>query len=253
MLTNTGTASFILYGFFMLISIIAMILAFIYMKKDIISSEKLDKMIELFKYTIVSTCIATVTLVVSNLFKERDQDIKELEYFDKYVTDIKKADGVYERWQLSKYLSIVSPSGELRKSWEQYYSIVDKEYTEYLNLKNVQLKNNTILSPNEKQLFNIEKVEEKINQLEKPLQTSYKLDNEEWIIITGADKKLEDAENELKKVLAFNPNSRIIKKGTFYRTIIFGFNDKSEASKVLTQARQKLNKTAYIVKNNNNL
>jgi hypothetical protein len=67
-------------------------------------------MIDLFKYTIVSVAIATVSLVISDLFKERDQDVKELEYFDKYVEDVKKADGILERFQLSKYLSIVAPS-----------------------------------------------------------------------------------------------------------------------------------------------
>ncbi len=209
-------------------------------------------MIDLFKYTIISTSLATVTLVISDLFKERDQDIKELEYFHTYVNDVKKADGIYERWQLSKYLSIVSPSGELKQSWKEYFSIVDKEYKEYLSLKNVQLRNDTIKNPNEKQLFSIEKNEEKINKLEKPIQSSYNLENDEWIIIVSADKNLEEAEYELKKTLAINSNAKIVNKGNLYRTIIFGYTTKFEASKMLQVAKQKLNKTSYLVKNNNN-
>ncbi len=169
MLSNTGTVSFLLYGVFIFITIAAMLFAFYQIKKGTLETSKLDKMIELFKYVIVSTAIATVTLIVADLFKEREQDIKELEYFDKYVEDVKKVDGVQERLRLSKYLSIVAPSGEIKKSWKNYYETVEIEYEDYLKLKSEQRKMEEIRNPTENQLIKAEQTQEKINMYERPL------------------------------------------------------------------------------------
>ncbi len=172
MIEDTGTISFLLYGVFILITIVAMVFAFKQIKNGTIETEKLDKMIELFKYVIVSTAIATVTLVVSDLFKERDQDVKELEYFDKYVVDVKKVDNIQERLQLSKYLSIVAPSGELKKSWTIYYDTVKVEYEEYLANLTIKKALDAIEHPTDKQIADGIKVEEKINIANSPLAAS---------------------------------------------------------------------------------
>lgn len=128
MLANTGAVSFTLYGILIIIMVSAMVFAFRVIKSETVDTDKLSKMIDLFKAIVLTTAISTVTLIVTDLFKERDQDLKEISYFDKYVADIKKADGVYERWQLARYFSIVAPSGEMKKSWKEYYQILDKEY-----------------------------------------------------------------------------------------------------------------------------
>lgn len=169
MTANTGTLSFILYGIFISITIIAMILVFYFIKKGSIETEKLDKMIDLFKYSVVSVAIATTTLIISDLFKEREQDVKELEYFDKYVQDVKKVDGIQERFQLSKYLSIVAPNGEMKKSWHQYYDSVKVEYSEYQKLKKEKKRLDSVIKPNQNQIFKLEQIEEKIIQQESPL------------------------------------------------------------------------------------
>ena len=135
MLSDTGTVSLWLYGSFIVITIIGMIIAYVVMLKGKIDAGKLDKMIELFKYAIVTVGLGTVAFIVTDLFKERDQDLKELDYFDKYVDEVKKADGIEERVRLVKYLSVVAPSGEIKRSWEEYYRIVEQEYREYLVLK----------------------------------------------------------------------------------------------------------------------
>ncbi len=90
MLSNTGTVSFILYGIFIVIAILGLFIAIYFIKKDNIPSEKLEKIIDLSKYTIVSVAITTRGIIITNLFKEREQDVKELEYFDKYVQDVKR-------------------------------------------------------------------------------------------------------------------------------------------------------------------
>ena len=169
MLANTGTVSFVIYGIFIAITIAAMLVSFYIIRKGILEIEKLDKLIELFKYTIVSVAIATTTLVISDLFKERQQDINELEYFDKYAQDIKKVDGIQERYQLSKYLAIVAPSGEMKKSWAEYYDTVQVEYKEYLKLKKEEKKLDDIPNPSKDQIAKREEVKEKISVQEAPL------------------------------------------------------------------------------------
>ena len=131
MLANTGTVAFVLYVILIALAFIGTIWALKLSQKDKIS----DKMIDLIKWAILTVGIGTTGFIVTDLFKERDQDLKELDYFDKYVQDVKKADGIEERIRLVKYLSIVSPSGEIKKAWQEYYKEISKEYEEYLELK----------------------------------------------------------------------------------------------------------------------
>jgi hypothetical protein len=167
--SNTGTVSFILYGVFIAITIIALFVAIRQIVKGVIPADKLDKMIDLFKYAIVTTAIATTTLIITDLFKEREQDINELEYFDKYVQDVKKVDNIQERLQLCKYLSIVAPSGEMKKSWQAYYTEVQKEYEQYLSLKAAdQASHDSVAAPASPNELRNELL---INAAEKPLVT----------------------------------------------------------------------------------
>lgn len=172
MFENTGATSFILYSVFIIITVISMFVAFYFILKGTIEPARLEKMIDLFKYTIVSVAIATVTLIVSDLFREREQDVKELEYFDKYVDDVKKVDGIEQRFQLSKYLAIVAPSGELKKSWQNYHEITAVEYKEYLILRAEKTLLDTILNPTREQQLQKEQITEKIEQKEAPLVSS---------------------------------------------------------------------------------
>lgn len=169
MLTNTGTVSFILYGIFIFVTVTALIVAVKIIKNNTIPADRMDKMIELFKYAIVTTSIATVSLVISDLFKEREQDVNELVYFDKYANDIKKVDGINERLQLSKYLSIVAPSGSLKTSWKNYYDSVLVEYAEYLRLKKEEKHLDTITNPTIEQQTRKQEVKESLTIKESPL------------------------------------------------------------------------------------
>lgn len=224
-----------------------------YIKKGSIAQEKLDRIIELFKYAIVTTAITTVTLIITDLFKEREQDVKELEYFDKYVNDVKKVDGIEERLLLAKYLSIVSPSGDLKKSWKNYLDTVLSEYREYLLLKKEQLKIDTIVNPSEEEINKSLEVQAKINQFEKPLAsaTLNTEESEEYYIIAGGDISIPEAQDELKKALKIHQFSAIIKKGNLYRTVLTDFFSRTDAEKMLSQARKALNSSSYIVKKNN--
>jgi hypothetical protein len=170
-LANTGTVSFVLYGIFIVITITGMIVAFRMIIKGTVTDPKLDKLIELFKYSIVTVAIATVTLIISDLFKEREQDVKELEYFDKYVQDVKNVDGIKQRLQLSKYLSIVAPSGQMHDAWQRYWDSTKVEYQEYTKQMAEKQKLDTVAKPTAKQLLRKEQLVAAIAQKESPLAT----------------------------------------------------------------------------------
>ena len=169
MLSNTGTVSLWLYGIFILIALIGMIVAFWLMKKGAIDEGKMAKMVELFKWTILTVGIGTVAFIVTNLFKEREQDLKELEYFNKYVEDVKKADGLEERLRLVKYLSIVSPSGTIKESWQAYYEVVLKEYEEYLELKAQQYTGDSLMQMTVEERIEAIDKQVKLNAFQRPL------------------------------------------------------------------------------------
>jgi hypothetical protein len=205
-LANTGTVSFWLYGIFIIMTIVAMVLAFYIIKKDIIKIDKLDKMVELFKYAIVSIALSTVGLIVANLFKEREQDVNELEYFDKYVQDVKKADGAEERWRLAKYLSIVAPSGEMKKSWENYYNYLDTgEHKHYLELQDSLLKTNSNDNlTRDQQQIQAKQIRETINMYEKPLTSANVSQTKPTIYIQYCDKDKKNLMLEIQNKFSSN-------------------------------------------------
>lgn len=59
---------------------------------------------------------------------------------------------------------------------------------------------------------------------------------EEWFIIVGADTTPADAKNELDKAIKINSNSKIIKKGNSYRTVMCGYKSKEELQMDFTKA-----------------
>lgn len=172
MFENTGAVSFTLYGVFIVITLIALVISFYLILKGSIDPVKLDKMIDLFKYSVISVAIATVTLIVSDLFKEREQDVKELDYFDKYVDDVKKADGIVERYKLSEYLAIVAPSGELKRSWVNYHKITQVEYDEFLKEQKEKARLDTIKNPTKEEIQQKAQLIEKIELKNSPLVSS---------------------------------------------------------------------------------
>jgi hypothetical protein len=243
MFTNTGAISFYLYLVFILISIISTVIIYRFLKKDTLESGKLDKLIDFFKTVVLTTAIGTVALIITDLFKEREQDVKELEYFDKYVQEVKDVNG-QGRLQLSKYLSIVAPNGEMKDSWTNYYKEVQKDYNEYLKAQQA-LKNDTLINITKEQLIKREENQEKVQLFENPLTNIN--NNDEWYIVAGGDANMNEANFELEKAIKINAHSIIIKKGNSFRTVLVGYSSKTEADKYLKEVKEKINKTAYIV------
>lgn len=209
MIQNTGNVALVLYGVLILGTIASLFLVFRIILKGKIDEGKLNLMVDLFKYAIVSVAIATTTMIISDLFKEREQDVKELEYFGTYVEDIKNADGIVQRYQLSKYLAIVAPSGELKKSWERYFDSVRIEYNEYLRDRERKQLLDTIVNPSPEVLFEKFQLDEKILMKEQPLQPGNNLSAASYYESLGFEKLLAgdvkaSIENFKKSETAFN-------------------------------------------------
>jgi len=244
MLSNTGTVSFYLYLFFIVLGLLSIFIVYYLIKKGTLDPDKLENFLIYFKWVIITLAISTVTLIVTDLFKERDQDIKELEYFDKYVNDVKNEERPLVRLQLAKYLSIVAPSGEMKKSWTSYYDTIKKEYDDYVeassNLKQDTLKGN--LTP--KQIKQIDENKRKVELFETPLSSN----NAEWFIIAAGNNDIDGANINLDKAIKINHNSTIIKKGGSYRTVLMGYFSKTEAESQLEKVRNEVNPMSYIVR-----
>lgn len=245
MLSNTGTVSFWLYLFIVIVGLVSLLIIYRLIKKGEIGQDNLDKFIDYFKWVIISLSVSTVTLIISDLFKERDQDIKELEYFDKYVRDVKEQKDPLVRLQLARYLSIVAPSGDMKESWTAYYTDVKSEYKDYLKAQE-NVRNDTITNPTEEQRKQREESQKKIELFETPLSSN--VNTSEWYIVAGGDANMDQANDELNKAIRINKNSTIIKKGVSYRTVLMGYFSKTDAETQLEDVKMKINPTSYIVK-----
>ncbi|KAA2224676.1 hypothetical protein [Chryseobacterium sediminis] len=244
MLSNTGTVSLYLYLFFIVIGLLSIFIAYYLIKKGSLDPDKLEKFLSYFKWVIITLAVSTVTLIVSDLFKERDQDIKELEYFDKYVNDVKSEDRPLVRLQLAKYLSIVAPSGEMKKSWTNYYDTIKKEYDDYIEAQNNLKKDSAIVNPTPQQIKQTDENKRKVELFETPLSSN----NAEWFIIAAGDNDINGANINLDKAIKINHNSTIIKKGGSFRTVLMGYFSKTEAESQLEKVRNEVNPMSYIVR-----
>lgn len=95
-----------------------------------IQNENIDKIIDIWKWFIGTIAISLLAAIINDGFRERDQDIKETEIFEKYVDTILAADGLEKRKLLSEYFAIVSPNGSIKNAWIDYNKIVNTHLNE---------------------------------------------------------------------------------------------------------------------------
>lgn len=251
MLTNTGTLSLTLYGIFILITLVGMFVAFHYIKKGTIEPDKLDKMIEIFKYSIVTTAIATVTLIVADLFKERDYDKNEMIVFNEYIPYVIDTTGTIDKKiNFCKFFSSVTPKGELKDGWVAYTAYLEKE-KEKLNTLIEKSKStskeieNKDTPPTKQEMQSLETAE---IEKQKILSNLNAVENTTYLVILGADLSQDDAKPELEFATKINSNATIYKKGKWYRTVI-PFVNYEEAKKAADKVKQESNgkRDAYAV------
>jgi hypothetical protein len=166
MFANTGNLSFYLGIFFIVISFIGILFIYRIMKAGKIEKEKIDKLIELGKWFIVSVALVLSASIVNDGFRERDQDIKELEFFDKYTKIVTDDRSVEKTWLMCEFFSAVSSEGELKKAWTRYKKIIEPRYLAYMKNVNEIVKINAKEDPTEEDQLKILDLKQKNLQLD---------------------------------------------------------------------------------------
>lgn len=251
MFANTGNLSFYLGIGFILLAFLGLIITYYLIRKNSIEESKLEKLIELGKWFIVSVAIVVGATIIGDGFKEREQDVKEMEVFDKYVTTIVEADGIEKRWLLAEYFSIVAPDGELRKSWESYKITVKPSLDEYrankAKLTDLSAKEQ-LTEPEIKEIAKLQEINEVFEQsLVATSNSEPKPNSKEWLIIAGGDTTIEAAQDELDKAKNISPEAKIYKKGNMFRTVVPNFFSRKDALSRLPDVKKTVNSDAYVV------
>ncbi len=133
---NTGQLSLLLNLVLILLSFMGFWALTKLLAKKNIEAGTLDQIIQLGKWVFVTVAIALVTTIISDGFKERDQTLKELDYFDKYKDITLNSEGILEKWQLAQYFATVSPAGPLKESWSAYRDSLRADYNKFIQLQN---------------------------------------------------------------------------------------------------------------------
>lgn len=139
MFLDTGSLSLWLSIFFIAISFAGIFAIYFLIKNKSIEEAGVDKLIELGKWFIVSVAITLSASIINDGFREREQDIKELQVFDKYTNIVLEADGVEKRKLLCEYFAAVSPEGPIRRAWERYKVVVDGHAAELIDAEKKSL------------------------------------------------------------------------------------------------------------------
>lgn len=251
-LSNTVNLSLWLSIFFIAISLCGIIAIYLIIKNKSIENESIDKIIDLGKWFVVSVGITLTASIVNDGFREREQDVKELQVFDKYLSNVLEAKGIETIKLLSEYFATVSPDGSIKKSWVNYDLKVDKHI---LELRDIEKKNAQLETKQEEgSVLTAEETVAKANYQEKliaakniSIKSSITQVTEEWVIIAGSDKDIPSANNEVKKVKELNYPVSIYKKGNGYRTVAGPFLDYSEVLIALPEINKKLKTNPYSV------
>lgn len=194
-----------------------------HVRKGTLESNKLDKIIEIFKYSVVTSALTTVTLIISDLFKERDYDKNEMIAFNHYIPYVIDTTGTIDKKiNFCKFFAAVTPKGELQEGWKTYTLYLENERDKIIAInaqskKTVQNSTDRDTAASNEQLKSLEVAEVKKNKI---LEEVNAVENTIYLVILGADLTRETANVELRKVTAISQNATIYKKGRWYRTVI---------------------------------
>ena len=141
--------------------------------------EKFKLIMEYVKWFVVSVVLVVIALIIDSGFKSRDQGLKEMTQYDKYIDVLVYNDNVGAKVKLAEFLSIITTSKDLRDRWGVYLEKVRAEYDEYQKLNDsteAQIeKLNQKNSPTEKEIKTIEKLEDKKSEIESQLKKEIQL------------------------------------------------------------------------------
>lgn len=252
-LSNTGTISFILYGLFICLTVFGFFISIKIIKDDKIEKERFDRIVELFKYSIVTVSIATVTLIVTDLFKEREYDKNEMTTFNAYIPHIIDSVSTLERKiTFCTFFSNVTPKGDLRDGWKSFtvYLEDQKKAIEDKKAKNLE----ESIKIEKKDSITVKDFAEMASQVKSTQQiyasTNTISENNSFLVVVGTDPTADDAQNELKWAIKnISETAAVYEKGKWFITAI-PTNTTYEDAKVIAEKVKLVSKgkrQAYII------
>jgi hypothetical protein len=247
MFPDTGTLSFWLGIMAISLAAIVVLVTYLLGVYSKIEGTRFEKITEVGKWFIISVAIAVSAAIVADNFREREQDVKEMDVFDKYVSTIIEANGIEKRWLLAEYFSHVAPSGELRKAWSQYRAHIEPQLAEF---RSNNQKIAEIASKEEKSVEEVNALAElqtKNAPLRESLINAKASVRSEWVIVAGTDISMDQAQYELEKARSVSVAARVYKVGNQYRTVIPGFSSHGDAERALPEARRIVNPTSFVL------
>jgi|GEM_PF-5869237 len=173
--------------------------------------EKYKFNIEVFKWFIGSVALVIITIIIDKGFKERTAGIQEMQAFDKYVETILKADNIEDRWKLSEYFAIVTPTERLRERWLAYKDSISSDYANFRELKEKEFK------------------------LKNSVSTTDSL--------APIDKRLNDIQNQLAPFEKSLTNSNVFSSAELYEENGFSYLIKKDVSNAIISFRKSENAT----------
>jgi len=256
-LSNTGDVSFALYGFFILLTIVAFFLSIKIIKNDKIEKERFERIVELFKFSIVTVSLSMVSLIVTNLFNERDYDVKEMTTFNTYIPHIIDSTTTLERKiSFCSFFSCVTPKGDLKDGWKSFTKYLEDEKKKIEEKYNKDLEESIRIG--KKESLVIEDFAEMASQVKSTQQiyanTNTIPDNNSFLVVVGSDGSVEAAEPELKWARdSVSKTAEVYQKGKWYITAI-PVNTSYEDSKILAEKVKSISngkRQAYIISSKN--
>ncbi|MFP9100593.1 hypothetical protein ACLI09_16205 [Flavobacterium sp. RHBU_24] len=223
---NTASLSLLFYGIIILVAMIAFVV--IIRKIGEIDTtqpnaenemKKIDKITDISKYVIVSVILSTVTVAISDQFKERDYDKNEMAAFDKYIPYVVDTTTIDNKINLCEFFCYVTPEGDLKKGWMSYKNhLVNKK--DALQLIDKTSKGiDTKTAPLNQ--MEIKKAQQKLFEKEQILVNNNITDNGSYLVIISADDKKSEADHEAHIWKdKYKYNIKTYKKGKWYRTVI---------------------------------
>lgn len=109
--------------------------------------ERFKYYVDLAKWFIVSVALVVMTTIIDAGFRDRSAGLSEIQQYDKYVTElIVLNEEVGPRRLLAQYFANVTASDKLRKQWQEYYKLLDGEYTALMRAKQEDIKSRDSLT-----------------------------------------------------------------------------------------------------------
>lgn len=89
--------------------------------------------VELVKWFLASVVLVVITMIIDYGFRDRQAGLKEVQVYDEYVSELLILNSEPgQKRMLAQFFANVTPSKKLRKGWQNYFEIVDREYQEYI-------------------------------------------------------------------------------------------------------------------------